>query len=100
MGALDEDNITTDRRTRGKPIDYAEADGPGDDNSSESGAEITKEKKGAPTGPRTTSPQRKPGAIIDEGIEEEEDEGEDEYGVDDGGDEDEEDTDYDEDDEE
>lgn len=59
--------IPTDRRTRGKRVDYTEVVDLGDDNGFEAGEEVSKENKGAPAGPRTRAPQRKPAVDIDEG---------------------------------
>jgi Histone chaperone domain CHZ len=71
LGALDKQNIiTTDRRTRGNRVDYTKA--LADDNGSKSGEEIPEEKKGAPAGPRSISPQRKPVNIDEEDEDEEE----------------------------
>jgi hypothetical protein len=97
VGALDKDNtIPTDSRTRGKRVDYTKV-GPGDDNGFEAGEEVSKEKNGAPAGPRTRSPQRKPVGDIEEEDEDDDDEEEGEYAGededDDGTDEDEEDED-------
>jgi hypothetical protein len=85
VGALDKDNIKpTDRRTRGKQVDYTKV-GLVDDNGFEVGEEVSKEKKGAPAGPQTRSPQRKLTADIEEDDDDDDDEEEGEYrdGVDD-----------------
>ncbi len=104
MGALDEDNISTER-TRGKRVDHTEGlegGGLGNDNGFEAGKEAPKEKNEAPAGPRTRSPQRNPTAYIEENEEEDdEDDEEEEYDGGDGEDEDEDGTeDYEEDEEE
>lgn len=73
VGALDKDNvIPTDRRTRGKPVDYTKV-GLGDDSGFEAGEEESKEKKGA-LRPRTRSPQRKLAVDIEEDEEDDDDE--------------------------
>jgi len=104
LGALDEDNISTER-TRGKRVDHTEGlegGGLGNDNGFEAGKEAPKEKNEAPAGPRTRSPQRNPTAYIEENEEEDdEDDEEEEYDGGDGEDEDEDGTeDYEEDEEE
>lgn len=81
MGALDKDNIIpTDGTTRGKRVDYTKVV-LGDDDSSEAEEEVSKEKKGAPAGPRTRSPQRKPAVDIEEDEYDDDEEGG-EYGED------------------
>jgi hypothetical protein len=83
VGALDKDNIIpTDGTTRGKRIDYTKV-GLGDDDGFEDEEEVSKEKKGAPAGPRTRSPQRKPAVDIEEDEEDDDDEEDGEYGEDD-----------------
>lgn len=82
MGALDKGNtIPTDRRTRGKPVDYTKVLGLGDDNGF-AGEEVSKEKNGAPAGPRTRSPQREPVVEIGEDEEDDDDEEDGEDGED------------------
>lgn len=95
VGALDNgDIIPTDRRTRGKRVDYTKVlPGLGDDDGWEAGEEVSKENKGVPAGPQTRSPQRKL-AEVEEDEEDDDDEEEGDYGEDedddDGTDEDEE----------
>jgi hypothetical protein len=99
-GALDGNNIIpTNRRTRGKRIDYAEDGTLGNENGSKYGEEIPKDKTGVPAGPQTRSPERKPESNIENIEEDDNDDDEDEYGSDDGGDEDEGDYDEEDDDE-
>jgi hypothetical protein len=66
VGALDKDDIIpTDRTTRGRRVDDTKV-GLGDDDGFEAGEEVSKEKKGAPAGPQTGSPQRELAVDIEE----------------------------------
>lgn len=82
MGALNKDDIIpTDGTTRGKRVDYTKV-GLGNDDGFEAEEEVSKDKKGAPAGPRTRSPQRKPAVDIEEEDNDDDDEEEGEYGED------------------
>jgi hypothetical protein len=82
MGTLDKGNKNpTDRRTRGKQVDYTKV-GLDNDKSFEAGEEASKEKKGAPVGPQSRSARGEQTADIEEGDEGDDDEEEGEYGED------------------
>jgi hypothetical protein len=90
LDALDEGNIiSSDKRTRGKRVDYTEFSDKadlGNDSGPQPEGEEQKVKKGASEEPQARSPQRIP-VDIEEGEDEEEDEeedyeGEEEYGSD------------------